>query len=155
MQLHCNRRRCVDCHLQLSVVLMQNILQPMRVPWMISPSVSGIQLHIEENGDSIARFQATTLPDLVPPGARPDGLQVEVLFKAGQWVRTAPAFSDQSAVNRAMFSWDKVPFSQQGNFDPDTYLVESRRLWVSTGICPNPEFYEVEASAWVQEGSKR
>ena len=124
-----------------------NILQPMLVPWRVS-STPELDVKVEETGDAIATFEVSTLPSLDPRNSEGHPLRVLVVFRAGQWVRTAPAASDSYALDRSKFSFERIETIPTQHV---TDMEEFNRAWESEGVCPQPDFFEVLSSSWLRE----
>jgi hypothetical protein len=115
---------------------------------MVSVSVSELRVTVVENGDAVVVFDAMALGGA---GADNDFLErsVEVTFKAAQWVRTAPAATNECAIPPDLF--DRSAVEPGPDDDPGEYLDAARRRWIASGICPDPNFYEVAESRWLAE----
>jgi len=125
-------------------------LSAVEVPWLVSPSVPEIRVTVEENNDAVATFDVAVLPENDPLAAELVSRRVEVHFKAGQWLRTYPAIDDANVVPPDLFDWGEIQLSGDDVAKED-HLIEFRKRWIATGVCPNPGIYEVRSSTWLAE----
>ena len=112
------------------------------VPWMISPSVSGIVVRTIENDNTEVEVDAEMLEGTA---------RIAIVFRSGQWVRMAPADSDASTLPEAKFDHAQIPASKIAL--TASYPRDFRELWVQLGSCPDPGFYEVKESPWLTEAN--
>jgi hypothetical protein len=129
----------------------RDLLHPVDLPWKVSPSMSGFRISMVENGDATVAVEVAVLPD-VADGALIERT-VELRFKHGQWLRTAPASSDDETVPPGLFDWTHVPqlIGDPASGSPEEHLTAFRRAWERTGRCPDPGLYQVEDSRWLHE----
>ena len=120
---------------------MNTILQPCPVPWMISPSMSGVTL---------CHGEADTVPNctVVLGGGRIqetgiDNRRIEVSFDECWFARSAPK-PDNKGI-------DAVGFEVMGDSPPPDrdYREWSRSEWKRTGVCPRSGFYVATVSSWL------
>lgn len=120
-------------------------LEPLSMPWLVSPSVPLVR--VEAGEDSISA--PTTVSSF---GTHMDGSnsRVKLIFRAGLCVRLSLSYSDVEVVRDADYDWSGVLRLSAG---PD--YEESRRrrrdYWQTTGHCPDPRAYEVKDSVWLNE----
>jgi hypothetical protein len=119
------------------------VLKACRVPWMISPSMSGLTLsHCETDGEPECSvvFGAGRLRD---NNDRIDSRRVELVFEGCYHARVGP-HSDTESVGAIGY---KIvdPFE----CDAATYLLRKSSLWRESGFCPNSGFYVALESAWL------
>lgn len=129
----------------------ENLAHPVAVPWMISPSVSGLEIRLSENGDTVVEADVATLPPEGDPGGELPNRRVEVVFAAGQWLRAHPAASDEEPIPPRTFDWSAVPFRQAQGPELDTMLEDFRAAWIRSQVCPDPGVYEILSSSWLRE----
>jgi hypothetical protein len=159
-------------------MLMIPKLKPLKVPWMLSPSVPFLQLVAQEGspGHSVAvQFVAYDKrlekdSENRAPGkvhvARPlsefrpfDGpvtkpyRQIRMCFPGEAYAKVSPAFSDCQVIDESCFDWSDVPGRWEPGEDIFDYMRRQDRLWHQTGICPNPRIYQIEDSHWVRDAS--
>lgn len=122
---------------------------PLDVPWMVSPSVSGMKVEIEENGDTRVFFNVSVRQGVEPRGQVPDpsNPRVVVTFASGQWVSFCPASGDEGTIDFSIYDQAKLPLA---SVSPDKYLNALDVLWVRAQRCPNPGIFEIESSDWVE-----
>ncbi|WP_156338475.1 hypothetical protein [Chondromyces crocatus] len=111
-----------------------------------------MRIRVVENGHTTIELDVVALPenldeDLVSRG-------VEIHFKAGQWVCTYPGATDTDALPDGRF--DQSAMEPRG-IVPDYEEMRQRFYsdWIRTGNCPDPNFYEVTASTWIEEVGAR
>lgn len=76
---------------------------------------------------------------------------VRVVFESGLWVKLSPAYSDKEVIQDAIFDWSAVPGRWSHEGDIYELLKRSKEEWLRSGICPDPNIYEVENSQWLDE----
>jgi hypothetical protein len=76
---------------------------------------------------------------------------VRISFKNGLWVRVNPAHSDTEVVDESMFDWSQVSGRWKTGEDIFDYFKRDKESWRQTGICPDPGFYEIQSSRWLDE----
>jgi hypothetical protein len=118
------------------------ILKPCRVPWSISPTMSGVTLtHCETDvaPECSVVFGAGRLQD----NDRTDSRRVELVFEACYYARIGP-HSDTEGIEA--IGYEVVdPFE----FDASDYLSLRSRLWRASGLCPDSGFYVALHSEWL------
>lgn len=124
---------------------------PIKVPWMVSPSVSDLKLIALENEETSIHVAVSMLPqedegggDLLLAGGR-----VEIFFDSGRWIRTSPSYSDREVVPPNQFDMSLVnpgPISNQIE-----YLRSFVSKWRTLNHCPDSGFYEIQDSSWITE----
>lgn len=150
-------------------------LVPLGVPWLVSPSTPYLRLIASEGKTTEVTFVAyfgvadekphsdvvfTSVEIVENPYFSSEQLDdessasrvVKLEFQQGLWVRMYPAYSDREVVNPYLFA----PSSSWSDFNPelddiDTWLLSFKQEWIRTSICPDPGFYEVKNSFWLQE----
>src|SRR5450755_2494079 len=111
----------------------RNVLIPLAVPWMISPS-SGLRLEAAEEGDAIVRFAGLFLdggPELV---RRP----LRVSFSPGACARILPAHPGGAIIDEAAFDTSRIPFRYKPGGDMQRLRKEKRSSWQATTLAPDP-----------------
>src|SRR5688572_6901949 len=116
------------------------ILKPCRVPWSISPSMSGVTLsHCETDvrPECSIVFSAGRLRE----DDRTDSRRVELVFEHCYHARVGP-HSDTEGI-------EAIGYEVAGRFDFDAtdYLSRRARLWRESGFCPDSGFYVAIQSA--------
>ena len=154
-------------------------LIPLRVPWMVSPSTPFLRLFASEQPSQektyvefVAYYKCEENPSVQssttgvhvvrPPaifqadntGHGPYRL-LRVEFESGLWVKLSPAHSDKEVVEDARFDWSGVPGRWSHGEDIYEFLERSKEEWLRSGICPDPNIYEVEESQWLDETEAR
>jgi hypothetical protein len=123
-------------------------LVPLKLPWMISPSVSDLRVQIVENGDATISAEVAVLPQTDPLANALADSRVLLIFSSGQWVRTEPSFGDIEVIPPGMFE-RTLRFNTSHDFHDQ--IREFRQDWLSSGICPISNIYSVENSLWIRE----
>jgi hypothetical protein len=153
------------------------LLQPVRVPWRISPSTSFLTVAANESDrdrnvqvTAVAQFgleyrlpdegiaeTAAQVSSINAEMVRPVGLagrsgpykQLRLVFKKAGWVRISPACGDGVIPNRG-YDWSAFEFlRQKGGEGIEDYRTKFWRLWRDTGFCPDPQVYNVIGSPWL------
>ena len=122
---------------------MDTILTPCRVPWAISPSMSGVTLvHSESDVEPECKvvFGAGRLRE----DGRTDCRRVEITFKLCYFARVGP-HSDSEGVEAIGYVVD--PRIEVVTKD---YLEWREQEWRKSGCCPNSGFYVATQSAWIR-----
>jgi hypothetical protein len=77
-----------------------------------------------------------------------DFVDVEVALDRCIAARMLPGHSDQDVLDPSSFDFSQVPFDLNlGNYVQN--IIEFHKEWKQTGICPNPNMYEVIGSSWL------
>ncbi len=153
-------------------------LVPASVPWMVSPSTPYVRLITTEGQLTEVMFAAyfgigdeisdTSNPsvightsvaivdnpyDLSEKSEDEDGAYrvVKLQFQGGLWARMSPSYSDREVLNPSLFGFSSVWSEYSPEQDIDNWLSSFRQEWLRTSICPDPRFYEVKNSLWLQE----
>lgn len=123
---------------------------PLDVPWMVSPSVSGLVVRLEEAGDTKVWFNASLKSGVDPRGVIPnlENPRVVVTFTSGMWASFWPTTGDEGAIDFRVYDQSRLPLAQTS---PEEYLDALDVLWVRNQRCPNPGVFEIESSAWLAE----
>lgn len=149
-------------------------LVPVAVPWEVSPSVPCLQLQVsEEDGQAAVRFMANfpspqalgeavscsldtiqvAYPTAELGAVRPvegSGPRiVMVTFERSRWMRFSPAWGDHEVVKESDYDWSVLPSLTIENFEEQRRQFHA--TWLESGICPDPRFYAVLGSRWLQE----
>lgn len=146
------------------------ILFPVEVPWMISPSVPYLRLQSNSQGQPtsvtfIGFFELEAgLEPAVPSVVRDPGefvhsntakgsehRLVRVVFDEGLHARARPAFSDLEVISEQSYDWSNVLSGIEDNETAEESVARVGRLWKTTGLCPDPRMYEVRESKWLHE----
>ena len=117
---------------------MPNKLIPVAVPWKVSPSISGIHICIEEDGDCVVRCEAYSRLEPNPWSGR-----VSLLLGAAGWVRTYPLVGGRDTLPERGFDSSALP----NHLSPEQFVAE----WVACCQCPDPGVYQVAESLWLAE----
>ena len=125
-------------------------LVPQDVPWMVSPSVSGINTCTWENDHTYVAFNVALRDGVSPRGTVNDlsNPRVVVTFRSGQWVSFSPAHSDSGSLDLQSYDLSRLPLA---GVKPGEYRKLLGDLWLREQRCPDPGFYEVESSPWIQQ----
>ena len=120
---------------------MATILKPCRVPWSISPTMSGVTLTHGETDfepECVVVFGAGRLGD----DDRTDMRRVELVFEGCYHARVGP-HSDTEGI-------ESIGYQVTTCFTGDAtgYLSWRSAKWREAGICPDPHFYVAVQSAW-------
>jgi hypothetical protein len=122
--------------------MLATILKACRVPWSISPSMSGLTLrHCEADVEPECSvvFGAGRLRD----DDRTDSRRVELVFEGCYHVRVGP-HSDTEGIEAIGYEIVEL-FA----VDAADYLLQRSRLWRESGFCPDSGFYVALQSAWL------
>ena len=118
------------------------ILKACRVPWSISPSMSGLTLrHCETDVEPECSvvFGAGRLRD----DDRTDSRRVELVFEGCYHARVGP-HSDTESIEAIGYKVVEL-----FEFDAADYLSRRSRLWRESGLCPDSGFYVALQSVWL------
>ncbi|MGO4522992.1 hypothetical protein AB4076_20425 [Dyella sp. 2RAF44] len=146
------------------------VLFPVRVPWMISPSVPYLRMELSEQEQPAAAtfigfFELeigsnTVAPFVVrDPGefVRSNSMSgaahrlVKVLFEEVSQARILPAVSDLEVISEQRYDWSNVPSGIDSGETAEQSVSRVGSLWKATGFCPDPRMYEVGDSSWIKE----
>lgn len=77
---------------------------------------------------------------------------IRIIFDCGLWVRFMRSYDDDEIVEEAAFDWSELA-DLRSAWKPG--IEAGRRYywsrWKQTGVCPDPNMYEVERSVWLRE----
>lgn len=149
-------------------------LLPVVVPWQVSPSTPFLRLRASEADEPtsvtfMANFPAPQSAgeagglgldrvQVVGPPAEFGAVQeaedsyfrsVKVTFQRGLWARFMPSYADHEVVEEAAYDWSALPPLMLENFEEENRRFHA--VWLESGVCPDPGFYVVSGSRWLQE----
>lgn len=152
-------------------------LLPVVVPWQVSPSTPFLRLRASEADEPtavtfMANFPAPQAAEeagrlgfdrvqVVGPPAEFGAVQeaegscwriVKVTFQRGHWARFMPSHADHEVVEESAYDWSALPALTLENFEEQRRRFDA--VWLESGVCPNPRFYVVSGSRWLQERTK-
>ena len=149
----------------------------MNVPWSIDPATPFIKLIACENEDAFVECavdfgpllsQQKTTPERIPENNRSvlavstsdvagsiteamtDYQLIEITFEWGMWTKMSPSSSNFQATLGSEFDMSRFKILYSIGEDGVSYLARFNDIWLQNGICPNPNFYEIEGSPWVE-----
>lgn len=154
---------------------MKPTLIPLQVPWMVSPSTPFLRLVCSESssqGDAYVEFvtfnrgfseklnsppSRSSIQVVQPPGAfQPTNAILQTPCRLARMVlkrclaaRMYPSYSDEEVIEESAYDWSQVPGSWKPGEDIATFLERHRVFWDTTGVCPNPNLYEIASSPWL------
>lgn len=125
----------------------QSRLVPFDVPWMVSPSVAGLNSCTWESDHTFVAFNVSLPNEVDPRGVPLDSTNPRVVmsFESGQYVKLAPCDGGIDALG-SEFDTSALP-----HFDPsesERYSKLFNERWHREQRCPDPGVYEVEDSEW-------
>lgn len=120
----------------------RTVLKACRVPWSISPTMSGVTL-IHRETDVEPKCSVVFGAGRLRDDDRTDSRRVEFVFEGCYHARVGP-HSDLEGIEAIGYEIVE-PFK----FDAADYLLRRARLWRESGFCPNPYFYFALQSAWL------
>lgn len=139
---------------------------------MITRSAPFIQVHSQGAGealavDFVAYFKLNEAGSAsqeavhvaMPPGPfLPGDLRDRALYRVIRvWFvepklhRVCPAASDHEVISEEAFDWNAVETSLKDGESIEENVQRTQSMWLHSGICPDPCFYEVEGSSWLAE----
>jgi hypothetical protein len=119
-----------------------DILRPIAVPWMVSPSVSSLQLHLAESENWHVSVNAVWHPDLLTRSALQSG-RISLTFHRATQLRVCGTHSDATPLPPGLF--DESHLNLLFSSDYQRSFIEN---WMQQRSCPDPGFYSVESSSW-------
>jgi hypothetical protein len=149
----------------------KELLVPVQVPWMISPSVPYLCFGAQETGRPLTAtfigfFKCEAAGRPPAPGIRKVGdpgpfipsehakgaeyRLVQVEFEQAFASRRSPSFSDTQVVEEGAYDWSLVPNMPLPGEAIKDFLVRVEKIWLSTGQTPDPGMYEVRRSRQLQ-----
>ena len=120
---------------------METIVTPCRVPWMVSPSGSGVTLSHGE-GDTEPQCTVVLGAGRLREDDRTDGRRVEIAFDMCYHARVG-VHGDGEGVEALGYKVDDPVLAGVDYLD---WLV---RRWRETGFCPRSGFWVATRSAWL------
>jgi hypothetical protein len=152
-------------------------LIPVLVPWKVSPSTPFLRLRVSEADEPttvtfMANFSTPLIAQdavevgfhrvqVVGPTAESGAVQetetscwgiVKVVFRRGLWARFTPSHSDREVVKESSYDWSALPAVKLESFGEERRRLDS--IWRESGLCPDPRFYVVSGSRWLQETTR-
>ncbi|MBE9141299.1 hypothetical protein IQ254_29605 [Nodosilinea sp. LEGE 07088] len=128
-------------------------VQPVLVPWMVSPSTPNFFLACDSTQPEVAtilRFLAffgeeSTFENI-------NGYaKVMVIFENGFWVRYYPDFSSSEQKRLDSYNWEQIPEFRDNSGSLKGSKARFREYWQQTYVCPNPAMYRLIDSDWIKE----
>jgi len=126
-----------------------NLLVPLQVPWSLSASGSLLKLRVVEEQDA---FLEATVLDLGTKniGDNFNCCRIELKFNYFASCRVDPIYTGKKDdYIFSQYNWRRV---MTPHFEPvsnvDKYAT-TKKIWLQSGICPNPKAYYVENSSWL------
>ncbi|NEZ66599.1 hypothetical protein D0962_28205 [Leptolyngbyaceae cyanobacterium CCMR0082] len=126
-------------------------VQPVSVPWMVSPSVPDFHLSVNSNQPEtaailnfLAFFGHDNTFDYVDTYAR-----ISITFSNGFWVKYYPKSSDNESKILSSYDWELVPEFRDESGSLKGSKLRFREYWQQTSICPDPSMYRLINSDWV------
>lgn len=123
------------------------ILKSCRVPWAVSPSMSGLTLVHSETGVSpecSIRFGGGRMRD----DGLVDSRRIEICFESAWFARCGPKPDDDDI---GAIGYE---IRDRGGTSQNDYAEWRKLQWRSTGLCPNPGFYLAVHSDWLESASR-
>ncbi len=118
-------------------------LIPFEVSWKISGASPLLRLAIAENEAAEVEFQA-----LLRNGSEKHNHMVKLRFELPVWSKTTPATTEEAG-EAILEQYDWTLVKPGRNTVIAEYQQEFERLWLETGLCPDPRVYEILDSPWV------
>src|SRR5262245_25560919 len=118
-------------------------MKPCKVPWSVSPSMSGLTLtHVET--DVAPECSIVFGGGRMGPNGLTDMRRIELQFVRASHVRAAPKHDDEDI--------EASGFQIVGGYDGPwkDYWNWRKRNWRDTGICPDSGFYVAMESDWLR-----
>lgn len=122
-------------------------IEIIELPWMISTSVSNLQLTVVENGDCQLLLDTFW-------GHHVDGAKfrrVALQFSGVAATNYAVFRSDSERGGKETFDWPEALSSPRGALEFQEWLEARAARWKSAGVCPDPKFYQANGSGWAAE----
>lgn len=130
------------CHKNEAHETVSTILTPCRVPWAISPSMSGVTL---THSESDVEPECTVVfgGGRLNADHRIDSRRIEITFKMCYHARLGP-HADLETI-------EAIGYLINPAYDGDIndYSERCHRTWFATGNCPDSGFYYAKESAWL------
>lgn len=116
------------------------VVEPVQVPWSVSPAMSGVELFASD--EDLPRIRLRVVPLFETHG--PDELTVELRFSwPGGWVSVWPGeYPD-------LIDFSRVEVVSEPGQPPSVYRLEVIEFYEQKGYHPCPHFYRVQNSAWL------
>jgi len=139
----------------LRISAMQTLI-PLRVPWSVAYSTC-FKCSILEEHDIHLEFNALFLCGDRPDGGEPLRKSKKVSCRFGTVAKTksSPVIAEDEVVDRRIYDWSNVPVVLKGGEKAGDYHRRYYGEWMKLNICPDPNFYEVEQSEWLEEEMRK
>jgi hypothetical protein len=147
------------------------ILLPVSVPWMISPSVPYLRIEtfeptqlatvtfigffkLEGNPTDAGGQRVIDDPGDFTPLDTAKGAShrlVRIVFQEGSQLRKQPAYSDLEVIPEQDYDWSNVPSGINDGETAEGSVARVDSHWRASGLCPDSGMYEVLKSKWISE----
>jgi hypothetical protein len=141
------------------------------VPWSISTAAPHLKLHQTAEGnpssltfigyfkvnDRMESHNGSSVEVVKDPGEFRQSSNadeapyrmVRLVFSGGVAFRKSFAVSDHEVIPEASYDWSAVPGFLRAGEDALTNLRRTESYWLATGHSPDPGYYEVQNSPWI------
>jgi hypothetical protein len=124
------------------------VMKPCKVPWSVSPTMSGLTLTYMEP-DVAPECSIVFGAGRMGPHERTDSRRIELQFVMASHVRASPKRDDEDIEASGFHIVGRYDGPSQG------YLKWITRNWRDTGICPDPGFYVATESDWLRSATMK
>jgi hypothetical protein len=78
---------------------------------------------------------------------------IRVSFSEPKLHRVCPAVSDHEVISEEEFDWSAIDSSMKHGESVEHNVQRTQSLWLQSGVCPDPCFYEVQGSQWLSQAA--
>lgn len=157
----------------IETMMKRPTLLPAAVPWAISTSMPCLRLCEDDaahrlfltfvgyfklndptqghGGTSVAVVAEPEAFKLDPSASQASYRLIRITFDGAFKYRRCFSASDHEVLPEAEYDWSEVPGALRPGEDAMANLVRTDIYWLETGNSPDPGFYEVRNSSWIEE----
>ena len=133
----------------------KSTLIPIEVPWAVSSSGSNLSLSASDNTLSQVSFEACflresyenteskVLESTLENQLNSPYKQINLFFEGVKSSSLIYAISDREVIDESAYDWNVVNLGIPSDSILEC-IKQKKEYWVKTGICPDPNFYEVK-----------
>lgn len=128
-------------------------LQPLIVPWKISPSTPHLGVStksFEGVNHGFVTFMGFLGERTKLQARHGTYRQIAIVLESIVGVRMYPEFSPDDSERLESYDWEAVPEFRDDDGSLKNHVRRFHEQWIESDICPNPAAYVVEDSDWLR-----
>jgi hypothetical protein len=128
-----------------------NKVTPVQTEWMVSSTERQLEIDDSQEGVLVVGFLGYFGRTLVDGKMTDKYHDVKIEFTGVKEFRHFPDYSTKDGERLDSYDWELVPEFRDEEGSLAKHGETFQKVWAETGICPDPAFYEVAGSNWVEE----